>query len=258
MRITLLGTGTSVGVPMIGCDCETCQSTNPRDHRLRTACHVQVGNLSIIIDTGPDFRQQMLRANIQRIDSVLWTHHHYDHIMGLDDLRPYFFECDAPMACFSHRDSIASLKRIFPYIWGTSRMYPGELNLSIADHPFVIKSRYGSSDQINVTPIEVFHGRMKVNGYRLCNFAYLTDVSHIPETEYSKLKGLDLLVLDALRPVKHPRHFSMSESIEVAHRIKAKQTIFTHIAHQILHDRENSQLPEAMFLGYDGMLLESS
>ncbi|MCY4234354.1 MAG: MBL fold metallo-hydrolase [Bacteroidetes bacterium] len=258
MRITLLGTGTSVGIPMIGCDCETCHSIDPKDQRLRTACHIQVGELSIIIDTGPDFRQQMLRANIRKIDSVLWTHHHYDHIMGLDDLRPYFFECFAPMACFAHRDSIESLKRIFPYIWGSSRMYPGTLNLFIADRPFMITSRYGSSEQIEVIPIEVFHGSLQLNGYRMGNFAYVTDVSHIPEPEYTKLEGLDLLVLDALRPLKHPRHFSINEAIEVAFRIKAKQTVFTHMAHQVLHDRENAQLPESMLLGYDGMLLESS
>ena len=258
MRITLLGTGTSVGIPMIGCDCETCQSEDPRDKRLRTACHVQAGNLSIVIDTGPDFREQMLKAQIRHVDAVLWTHHHFDHVMGLDDLRPYFFGCKTPISCFAHRQSVDALKRIFPYIWDKPRMYPGVLDLAIAETPFEIRSRYGNLDLIRVTPIELLHGSMQLNGYRLSNFAYLTDVSHIPETEYHKLEGLDVLVLDALRPEKHSRHFSIAESIDVAWKIGAEKTIFTHMSHQVLHARESAQLPETMRFGYDGMILESS
>ena len=258
MRITLLGTGTSVGVPMIGCDCETCHSTDPRDQRLRTACHVQAGSLSIVIDTGPDFREQMLRARIRRVDAVLWTHHHYDHVMGLDDMRPYFFDCKAPIPCFAHREGMDALERIFPYIFGTSRAYPGVLDLMAAEAPFEIQSRYGDSGRVHVIPIELLHGSMPLNGYRLGNFAYLTDVSHIPETEYDKLEELDLLVLDALRPRRHPRHFSIAESIGTARRIGAKQTVFTHMAHQVLHRRESAQLPANIRFGYDGMILESS
>lgn len=258
MRITLLGTGTSVGIPMIGCDCPTCQSIDPRDRRLRTACHVQSGDLSIIIDTGPDFREQMLHARVRQIDAVLWTHHHYDHVMGLDDLRPYFFDCNQAISCFAHRQSIPVLRRIFPYVWDRNGVYPGTLDLRIADVPFEIRSRYGSSDRIQVTPVEVLHGRMHLNGYRLGNFAYLTDVSHIPETEYHKLKDLDLLVLDALRPQRHPRHYSIPEAVEVAGNIGAKQTVFIHMSHQVLHARESEQLPDAMQFGYDGMILDSS
>ena len=136
-------------------------------------------------------------------------------------------------------------------------MYPGTLDLSTAEEMFVIKSRYGDPDCIHVTPIEVFHGKMPINGYRLGNFAYLTDVSHIPDKEYVKLKHLDLLVLDALRPMKHPRHFSIEEAIGVARRIGAQQTIFTHMAHQVLHAREDARLPKTMHLGYDGMVIES-
>ncbi len=243
---------------MIGCDCRTCLSTDPKDHRLRTACHVQAGNLSIVIDTGPDFRVQMLRAQVRRIDAVLWTHHHFDHVMGLDDLRPYFFDCRAPISCFAHRGSIQVLKRIFPYIWSTPRHYPGKLDLEIAEEPFEIRSRYGGSDVIRGIPIQMFHGNMQLNGYRIGNFAYLTDVSYIPEAEFHKLERLDLLVLDALRPQKHPRHFSIPESVDTARKIGAKRTVFTHIAHQVLHERENAQLPETIELGYDGMILESS
>jgi len=243
---------------MIDCDCETCSSPDPRDRRLRTACHIQAGNLSIVIDTGPDFREQMLRAQVRRIDAVLWTHHHFDHVMGLDDLRPYFFGCRSPISCFAHRQSIGVLRRIFPYIWGSPRIYPGELDLEIAEASFEIRSRYGDPDVIRGIPVEIWHGKMQLNGYRLGNFAYLTDVSHIPETEYHKLEGLDLLVLDALRPQRHPRHFSIPESIDVAQRIGAKQTVFTHIAHQVLHERDNANLPETIRLGYDGMILESS
>lgn len=258
MRITLLGTGTSVGVPMIGCDCETCESPDPRDKRLRTACHVQAGNLSIVIDTGPDFRQQMLRAQIRHLDAVLWTHHHFDHIMGLDDLRPYFFDCSAPIPCFAHRKSVDVLRSIFPYIWGKERMYPGTLDLLVAESPFEITSRYGNSGLIGVIPIEVLHGAMQMNGYRLGNFAYLTDVSQIPSGAYDKLQGLDLLILDALRPQKHPRHFSIPEAIEVAQMIGANQTVFIHMSHQVLHARESAMLPVTMQFGYDGMVLTSS
>lgn len=258
MRIMLLGTGTSVGIPMIGCDCETCQSEDPRDKRLRTACHVQAGDLSIVIDTGPDFRVQMLRAQVRRVDAVLWTHHHFDHVMGLDDLRPYFFDCKTPIPCFAHRQSVDTLQRIFPYVWDNNGVYPGTLDLKIAQAPFKIRSRYGSSDFVKVTPIEVMHGRMHLNGYRLGNFAYLTDVSHIPETEYHKLQDLELLVLDALRPQKHPRHFSITEAVDIARTIGAKQTVFIHMSHQVLHARESAQLPETMLFGYDGMTLNAS
>ena len=258
MRITLLGTGTSVGIPMIGCACETCKSTDPKDKRLRTACHIEAGNLSIIIDTGPDFRQQVLRANVRHLDAVLWTHHHFDHIMGLDDLRPYFFDCKAPIPCFAHPKSANVLRSIFPYIWGKRKAYPGTLKLNPADTPFGIKSRYDKPDTINVTPIEILHGRMPINGYRIGNFAYLTDVSHIPEAEYWKLKNLDLLILNALRPTRHPRHFSISEAKNVAQRIRAKRTIFVHMSHQVLHARESTLLTGSMALGYDGMVLETT
>ncbi len=258
MRITLLGTGTSVGIPMIGCDCETCQSTDPRDQRLRTACHVQAGDLSIVIDTGPDFRVQMLRARIRQVDAVLWTHHHYDHVMGLDDLRPYFFGCYAPITCFAHRGSIPVLRQIFPYVWEERSIYMGTLDLRAAEMPFNVRSRYGSPDSIQVTPIEVLHGQMPMNGYRIGNFAYITDVSHIPEAEYAKLQDLDLLALDALRPRKHPHHFSITEAVDAASVIGAKQTVFIHMSHQVLHARESAQLPKTMQFGYDGMILSSS
>ena len=258
MKITLLGTGTSVGIPMIGCVCKTCQSTDPRDRRLRTACHVQVGDLSLIIDTGPDFREQMLRAKITQVDAVLWTHHHFDHVMGLDDLRPYFFNCNLPIACFAHHRSVDVLRNLFPYIWGQPRVYPGVLDLKVADDPFEVGSRYGISEVIGVIPIEVLHGRMHVNGYRIGRFAYLTDVSHIPAPAYEDLRGLDLLILDALRPQRHPRHFSLSEAIYAAHKIGAKQTVFTHMSHQVLHARESRHLPDTMHLGYDGMTLDVS
>ncbi len=258
MRITLLGTGTSVGIPMIGCACETCKSADPKDKRLRTACHIEAGHLSIVIDTGPDFRQQMLRADVRHIDAVLWTHHHFDHIMGLDDLRPYFFDCKAPIPCFTHPGSTSVLRSIFPYIWGKRKAYPGTLNLNPADTQFKIKSRYDKLDTINVTPIEILHGQMPINGYRIGNFAYLTDVSHIPDTEYRKLENLDLLILNALRPTRHPRHFSISEAKNIAKRIRAKQTVFVHMSHQVLHARESTMLAENMTLGYDGMVLETS
>ncbi|MDE2732228.1 MAG: MBL fold metallo-hydrolase [Bacteroidota bacterium] len=258
MTVTLLGTGTSTGVPIIGCSCSTCVSTDPRDRRLRTSCYVQVNDLSIVIDTGPDFRQQMLHHRITHIDAVLWTHHHFDHIVGLDDLRPFCFHLAASMPCYTHPHSAKVLKDMFRYAFAGGRKYANvpRLALSAETRPFRVTSRGMSDAAVRVVPVEVAHGSLRINGYRIGNFAYLTDTSHIPERGFNDLAGIEVFVLNALRQSPHPKHFSISEAVEMAHRVGARQTIFTHLTHDILHQRDIASLPDGMTLGYDGMTLE--
>lgn len=258
MRVTLLGTGTSTGVPIIGCSCRTCTSSDHRDQRLRTSCHVQFGDLSIVIDTGPDFRQQMLRHRITHIDAVLWTHHHFDHIVGLDDLRPFCFANPAPMPCHTHPDSAKVLKKMFKYAFSHPEEYANvpRLELHAQTRPFVVESRKAEGPAAIVSPVEVAHGHLRINGYRIGNFSYLTDTSHVPADSLDLLKGTDVLVLNALRKTPHPKHFSISEAIEVAHEVGARRTVFTHLTHDILHVRDMAELPEGITLGFDGMTLD--
>ena len=260
MRITLLGTGTSTGIPIIGCSCTTCTSEDPRDKRLRCACHIEYCDLSLVIDTGPDFRQQMLRADIRRLDAVLWTHHHFDHIVGLDDLRPYFFGAPDPMPCFARPESAREMRRIFQYVFDPGSSYRGapKLDLHARSAPFTVRSRYGAPDVMRVVPIELVHGDMRVNGYRMGGFAYLTDVNQVPQASYAELQDLDVLVLDALRYRPHPRHFTIRQAIEVGRRIGARKTVLIHLTHSILHARDEARLPEGFMLGYDGMELSAT
>lgn len=258
IRVTLLGTGTSTGVPVIGCTCRVCRSADPRDRRTRCACHVDVDGISLIIDTGPDFRRQALREKIERVDAVLFTHHHFDHIVGLDDLRPFFFRNANPMPCYARADTAAVLRRMFKYIFDSDGSYPGipKLTLHEIDAPFEIASRYEQRPPVPVVPVEVFHGRMPMYGYRMGRFAYLTDTSRIPESSYPLLEGLDVLVLDALRHETHPTHFTIAEAIEAAQRIGARQTYLIHLTHSILHTEEDARLPDGIALGYDGLSFE--
>lgn len=257
MRVTLLGTGTSTGVPVIGCSCRVCCSPDPRDRRTRCACHIDVGGLSLIIDTGPDFRQQALREQIDRVDAVLLTHHHSDHVVGLDDLRPYYFGNRSPIPCYAHPETAAVLRSMFKYIFcdGT---YPGvpQLELHEVEASFEVPGRYEPGLPVCVEPIDVYHGALPLYGYRLGRFAYLTDTSSIPEHSYAQLEDLDVLVLDALRHKAHPAHFSFEQAVEEARRIGARQTYFIHMAHSILHAEENARLPDGMALGYDGLSFE--
>ena len=257
LTITLLGTGTSTGVPVLGCDCDVCTSPDPRDARTRCACYVRVGPMGILIDTGPDFRRQALREDIDRIDAVCYTHHHFDHVVGIDDLRPYFFDNRRVMPCYAHPDTAAVLRRNYDYIFGADP-YPGAANVALeeVDGPFTVPSRYRDAAPVPVDPILLRHGDMPVYGYRIGRFAYLTDVSTIPEASYEALDGLDVLVLDALRPDPHPTHFSFDEAVEVARRIGARQTYFVHMTHNVRHAEANARLPDDVQLAYDGLTVE--
>lgn len=257
MRVTMLGTGTSTGVPVIGCHCRVCSSDDPRDARTRTACWVQADGVSLIIDTGPDFRKQALREGITEVDAVLYTHHHFDHIVGIDDLRPFLFKNSLPIPCFAREDTAMVMRSMFGYIFADGS-YPGvpDLQLHEVDEPFEVASRYRARCTVVVEPIEAFHGPMPLFGYRIGNFAYMTDTSHIPDESLRKLEGVDTLILDALRHEAHPTHFTIAEATEVAQRIGARQTFFTHMTHSLLHAEESDRLPEGVDLAFDGLTLE--
>jgi len=254
MTVTLLGTGTSTGVPVIGCDCAVCRSDDPRDTRTRCSCYVEVNGLSLLIDTGPDFRHQALREGLQRIDAVLYTHHHFDHVVGLDDLRPFFFRNRAPLPCYANAETARVLRRNYDYIFGEDR-YPGapQVTLRTVDAPFRVHSRYGDAATVRITPLELYHGDLMVYGYRIGRFAYLTDVSRIPADSLDQLDGVDVLVLDALRPESHPTHFSFDEAVSMAQQIGARQTYFIHMTHNALHADVDPTLPDGINLGYDGL-----
>lgn len=254
MTVTLLGTGTSTGVPVVGCPCRVCQSDDPRDTRTRCACYIRAGKLGVLIDTGPDFRQQALRENITRIDAVCYTHPHFDHIVGLDDLRPFFFDNKRVMPCYAEASTAAVFRRKYDYIFGDDP-YAGapRVELRPVDAPFTVPSRYGDDASVHVRPIRAYHGDMLVFGYRIGAFAYLTDVSRLPEASIDQLRGVDVLVLDALRHRTHPKHFSFEEATAVTQRIGARQTYFIHMTHDALHAEVDAQLPDGINLGYDGL-----
>lgn len=262
LDVTLLGTGTSTGVPVIGCGCRVCQSTDPHDARTRCACYVEAGSgpgepVRLLIDTGPDFRQQALRFHLRRLDAILFTHAHFDHVVGVDDLRPFFFGNDTPMPCFARPNAAAVLRRMFPHIF-VHDDYAAAPNLELHETgaaPFCARSRYDdAAPPVRVEPLALLHGELPVSGYRIGRFAYLTDASRIPEETFDALAGaVDVLVLDALRPRPHPTHLSIDEAVAAARRIGARQTYFIHITHDVLHAEADARLPDGINLGYDGL-----
>lgn len=254
LQVTLLGTGTSTGVPVIGCTCRVCRSADPHDRRTRCACLVEIDGLHLVIDTGPDFRQQALREQITRVDAVLFTHHHFDHVAGLDDLRPYLFGNHRPIPCYARANTAAVLRTMFRYIFADGS-YPGvpDLQLHEVAAPFEVTSRYGTGTRARVTPIDACHGDLPLYGYRIGRFAYLTDVSALPAHSFALLDDLDVLVLDALRHEPHRTHYTIAEAVAVARRIGARQTYLIHMTHSVLHAEEDARLPEGVALGYDGL-----
>lgn len=259
LTVTLLGTGTSTGVPLLGCRCAVCTSPDPRDRRLRTSAHVvahtDAGPVHLQIDAGPDFREQALRACLPTADALLVTHEHFDHVMGLDDLRPFFFRNPAAMPVYTSDRVAGVLAETFRYIFRDGT-YPGvsRLVLREVDGPFAVESREGTGAAVKVVPVPAFHGRLPVLGFRVGRFAYLTDVSQIPHESLARLEGLDTLVLDGLRPEPHPTHFSFDEAAAVAQQIGARDTVFTHLSHSVCH--ADVALPPGIRLGFDGLVLE--
>lgn len=252
MKITFLGTGTSQGVPLIACKCEVCKSTNLKDKRLRSAIMVETARTTIVIDTGPDFRQQMLREQVQKLDAVVFTHEHKDHIAGLDDVRAFNFSQQKHMDVYATSRVQAAIKREFAYIFAEDK-YPGIplIHLHQIDLlPFKI-------NDIELIPIEVLHYKMPVLGFRIDDFTYITDAKSISRIEMEKIKGTKVLVLNALRREEHISHFTFQEAIDLAIELKVEQTYFTHISHQLgLHNAVSEELPSNIFLAYDGLKLQ--
>lgn len=249
MKVTVLGSGTSQGVPVIGCDCSVCQSIDPRDYRRRCSILIELKNTSIVVDTGPDFRDQMLRAKVKKLDAVLFTHEHKDHVAGLDDIRAFnFMEGGKEMDVYATKQVQAALKREFEYIF-IEKKYPGipRINLkSIDKNPFYV-------DSVEIIPIDVLHYRLPVKAFRVEDFAYVTDANFISEEEKLKLLNLDVLILNALRKETHISHFNLDEALELIKELKPKKAYLTHISHLMgKHKTTEDLLPSHVRIAFDG------
>ena len=251
LKITFLGTGTSSGVPMIACPCTVCASADAKDKRLRSSILVESDTTTIVVDTTPDFRYQMLRSNVKKVDAILFTHPHKDHIAGLDDIRAYNYHQHKSMDVWATPETQASLRREFAYVFDNAT-YPGVPQLSmheIGEDPFTI-------GDIVIQPIRVMHYKMEVLGFRIGSFTYITDANYIAPAEMDKIRGSEVVVLNALRHEPHISHYTLAEAIAVAKEIGAPNTYFTHVSHQLgLHLELNAHLPFGTQLAYDGLTL---
>lgn len=256
MRITFLGTGTSHGVPMIGCGCAVCRSGDPRDQRSRPSIYVEpAGGAGLLVDTGPDLRWQALRFGVTRVDAILYTHGHADHVVGLDEVRRFNALRRGTIPCYADARTVAEIRQMFAYVFDPATPKGGgipDVVLREIEGPFEPDGARG----VRVIPVPVLHGDRPVLGFRIGRFAYLTDCSRIPEPSWPLLEGLDVLVLDALRERPHPTHFSLGEAVEAARRIAAGRTYFTHICHDLPHEATCARLPDGMALAYDGLTVD--
>jgi phosphoribosyl 1,2-cyclic phosphate phosphodiesterase len=250
MKLTFLGTGTSTGVPTIGCDCETCTSADPRDKRLRVSVLVEHGGQTVLVDTSSDFRQQALRQRLKWLDAVLVTHCHADHIFGLDDIRPLNFRHGA-LGVYANERAWIDIQRIFKYIFEPSH-FGGGLP-QVVPHTVVPGATFCLGRELNVTPLEVIHGELPVIAYRFNDFAYATDLSEIPPRTIDGLRDLDVLVLDCLRIKPHATHLWLERALAYVNQLRPRRTFFTHIAHDIKHARDSALLPDGVAFAYDGL-----
>ncbi|MEZ5290433.1 MAG: MBL fold metallo-hydrolase [Vicinamibacterales bacterium] len=252
-RVTFLGTGTSHGVPMIGCRCDVCRSTDVRDRRLRPSILIAVEDgPAVLVDTATDLRQQALSFGVTRVDAVLFTHAHADHVMGMDELRRFNVMNGRRLPMFANARTAGEIRRIFSYAFEPPAVPGGgvpDLSLTEIDGPFHVLG-------LRVEPVPVLHGPQEILGFRVGRFAYLTDCNAIPDRSLAMLEGLDVLVLDALRRRPHPTHFSLDQAVDVAGRLGAGRTYFTHICHDLPHAATNAALPATMALAYDGQVLD--
>ncbi|MFM2425982.1 MAG: hypothetical protein RL747_1526 [Bacteroidota bacterium] len=252
MKITFLGTGTSQGVPPIGCRSDVCLSENPRDKRLRASIHIEWNGLSLVVDCGPDFRYQMIRAGISRVDALLFTHEHRDHTAGLDDIRPFNYLQEGALPVYLHPRVYQAFQGQFDYIFQPVP-YPG---IPQIDWHLIDNETFHISGHV-IRPVEVLHYKLPVLGFVFDRFAYVTDANFISDKEKEKLKGMDVLVLNALRREAHISHFTLAEAVALAKELGAKQTYFTHMSHQIgFHDDVCSELPDGIDLAHDGLVVE--
>lgn len=249
LKITVLGSGTSVGVPTIGCHCKVCSSADPRDMRLRPSVLVSYNGHNVLIDTTPDFRQQALRAGIERLDAIVFTHSHADHIMGLDDVRPFNFRQRLPIPIYGADDTIRALKRVFEYIFSGADTESHIPNI----HPHVLDGEPFDLFGLEFMPVRLMHGRQEIYGYRFGRAAYLTDHSAIPEDSAEKLRGLDVLFLDALRLKPHPTHTTLDGALRHAEELAPRRAYLTHISHDLPHAHTEDKLPPNVRIAYDGL-----
>jgi len=252
LKVTFLGTGTSQGIPVIGSDHPVCLSNNPKDRRLRVSVLVEWDGFSYVVDCGPDFRQQMLRANCSKIDGIIFTHEHADHTAGLDDIRPFYFrQGDIPF--YAHKRVLDELTKRFNYIFTTENKYPGVpsvIQYEIMNAPFFLGN-------LKVIPINGFHHKLQVFGFRFGDFAYLTDMKTVADEEIEKLKGVKILVVNALRESKHISHFNLEEALEFIKKVQPEIAYLTHISHYLgFHDDVQQSLPDNVFLAYDNLQIE--
>jgi len=251
LKITFLGTGTSQGVPVIGCTCDVCCSLDFRDKRLRTSIHLDIDGISLVIDTGPDFRQQMIREGISRLDAVLFTHAHRDHTAGLDDVRAFNFMQQKSMPVFGTPETLSQIKSDFVYIFGPKN-YPGLPQVEL----HTISEEIFSVSDVTITPLPVLHFRLPVHGFRIGNFSYITDAKIIPDSTIQRLTGTEILVLNALQREQHISHFNLNEALDMVNMIKPKKTYFTHISHKLgRHATLEKELPDDVQLAFDGLRL---
>jgi phosphoribosyl 1,2-cyclic phosphate phosphodiesterase len=266
LKVTVLGSGTSHGVPSIGCDCAVCRSADPKDRRTRPSILIELADAgddgaepqfaravrSILVDTSTDLRMQALANDVRRVDAILFTHSHADHIFGLDDVRRYNQMQQSAIACYADEETLENLKRMFSYVFSPPRQKGGgvpELSIFRIAGPF-------SLGGVEIVPVPLFHGRLPVLGFRIGSFAYLTDCNRIPDASWPLLDGVRTVILDALRHRPHSTHFSVGEAIDVVGRLRAERAYFTHICHDLGHADTNAQLPSGVELAYDGLVLE--
>jgi len=250
-RLTVLGSGTSMGVPTIGCDCAVCRSSDPHDRRTRPSVLIEYDGRCVLIDTTPDFREQAIREGMKRLDAVLYTHGHADHVLGLDDLRPLSFHRENKIPLYARAEVGALLRRMFRYIFEADYKFGGlaQVELHELNGPLDL---FGARFE----PVKVMHGDAEIIGFRFGSAAYLTDFSGIPEESFPQLQGLDILFLDALRHTPHPTHSTVDNSLKIVERVGPKRAFFTHICHDLPHQATNAELPPHVRLSYDGMKLE--
>lgn len=252
MTITFLGTGTSQGVPVIACECPVCLSTDKKDKRLRSSILIEINGKTLVVDTGPDFRYQMLRENVKHLDAILFTHEHKDHIAGLDDIRAFNYKQKAAVPIYASQRVIKALEREFYYIF-SSLNYPGIPQVHIHE---ITNDAFTIDEHIEIRPIEVQHFKLPVMGFRINDFTYITDAKTVDDTEFQKIIGTKVLVVNALQREKHISHFTLSEAISFAQKVNAKETYFTHISHLLgKHSDVSDELPEGISLAYDGLKL---
>lgn len=253
IEVVVLGSGTSVGVPMIGCTCNVCRSENPKDKRLRPSLLVRFGGFEVLVDTGPDLRQQALRAGMQRLDAVFYTHSHADHILGVDDIRPFNFLAQRSIPIYGAEETLNCIRHTFAYAFDGRPSQSSRPKLE----PLPLNGKPVDIHGLHFLPVPVVHGNLACHGFRFGNIAYLTDFSSIPESSLCMLRNLDVIFLDALRHKPHPMHSTVEESLRLVELLHPKRAYFTHISHDLPHELTEETLPPNVHLAYDGLSLES-